>query len=383
MTKVVVASGIPGCDKVGLYRYVASQTTKPVKFARVFDYMRQAALEEGQTIDQETVLNLYPVDITRYRKKAIEMIQNYIQDEKPDILILATPTIFRWRGQMIEGLDFEDTASLSPSSFITVLDALPVIQWRLRNDPQWQHVTFTLEELAIWRQVEEWYTSVLARARRAPHHIVARSRPKNFAELILNENKRKVYLSYPMTVFESRPNIGSQGALRRPRDREDERSAIIRRLESAGFIVFDPAGIKDLEYHKAQPQEMPRQQESTEAPGSSQQKILLTIPYDTEEQRQLIKLEISEAELETVRKHIDAQTVSRDFKFIDQSDYVVVFYHQEVPSFGVVCEIMYGSMRGKKVFVYYPFKASPFLRHLATLVTDSTDELMKALEALS
>jgi adenylate kinase len=382
MVRVVVAGGIPGCDKVGLYRYVASQTTGQVKFARVFDYMRQAAMEEGQTIDQETVLNLYPVDIIRYRKKAIGMIQSYIHDEKPDILILATPTIFRWRGQMIEGLDFEDTAALSPSSFITVLDDLPVIQWRLRNDPQWQHVKFTLEELAIWRQVEEWYTSVLARARRAPHYIVARSRPKNFADLILNENKRKVYLSYPMTAFEPRSERESQGA-RRLRDREEDRSAIVRRLESAGFIVFDPAGIRDLEYYRALPQEVPRQEVSAEGPGPGQQKILLTIPYEAEEEKQLIKLEISEAELEAVRKHIDAQTVSRDFKFIDQSDYVLVFYHQEVPSFGVVCETMYGSMRGKKVFVYYPFKASPFLRHLATLVTDNIDELMKALEALS
>ncbi|MCK5677013.1 MAG: nucleoside 2-deoxyribosyltransferase [Flavobacteriaceae bacterium] len=80
---------------------------------------------------------------------------------------------------------------------------------------------------------------------------------------------------------------------------------------------------------------------------------------------------------------IKSRTVERDFRFIDQSDAVVVIYPTEKISPGVLAEIIYAHRNQKPVFMYFTSKTSPFLENYVTYLTDDLENLMTNLEGFS
>ena len=80
---------------------------------------------------------------------------------------------------------------------------------------------------------------------------------------------------------------------------------------------------------------------------------------------------------------IKARTIERDFQFIDQSDAVVVLYMTEKLSPGVLSEIAYAHRTGKPVFMVFPFKSSPFIEDITTVIYKTPQELMDMLKVFS
>jgi hypothetical protein len=138
------------------------------------------------------------------------------------------------------------------------------------------------------------------------------------------------------------------------------RLAAFKRELVEQMIVFDPADVNDFEIERG-PMAVAsdgtarlaeaRDEGATEAPG------------------------LSEREL----RHISDQIVFRDYKFINQSDLVVVFYDIPVPSPGVVSEMNYALHGGKRVYgVWLPDgEPSPFFTRYCTRVFRSEDELFQ------
>ncbi len=58
--------------------------------------------------------------------------------------------------------------------------------------------------------------------------------------------------------------------------------------------------------------------------------------------------------MKAVRKQVGDITESRDYRFIDQAEAVVVYYPKKVPSKGVDAEMNHARRTGKDVYLYSP-----------------------------
>lgn len=121
-------------------------------------------------------------------------------------------------------------------------------------------------------------------------------------------------------------------------------------IDPKKFIVFNPLAVKDLgEVEKF------RKSPNTE----------------------------DDSEFNKIKELLNTRTVQRDFRFIDQSNAVVVYYNTEKNSPGVFAEIYYAYRTGKPVFVYYPYKASPFLLDAVTELKSDFEEFLSILDEYS
>ncbi len=166
-------------------------------------------------------------------------------------------------------------------------------------------------------------TEILADVIGKPMFIVPRTHHLNNLADLFFTNKKKIYLSYPITaVRESDPELLAR-----------IQGPVLADLEKL-FVVFNPLDIKDMP---------------------------LTYIKD---------LTLHEKEL------IKKRTIERDFQFIDQSDAVVVMYFTDKVSPGVLAEIYYAHRNQKPVFMVFPGGKSPFIEDATTFMADTLEELM-------
>ena len=76
---------------------------------------------------------------------------------------------------------------------------------------------------------------------------------------------------------------------------------------------------------------------------------------------------------------IDSRTVTRDYRFITQSDAVVVLYPTDKLSSGVAAEMSFAYNHQIPVYMYYKEAISPFLEEKA-IIYKSPEELFNALD---
>jgi adenylate kinase len=184
--------------------------------------------------------------------------------------------------------------------FSTIIDGIDEVHGRLLQTDWGDRGQL---ELALWRDEETFITGLLADLYRKPHYVIARSEPPdNLAQLVLSPWKPKAYLSFPITAFKGKPDEAEVN-----KQIGDFRDQIRRWL-----VVFDPFAIKD---------------------------------YDLTYQVPAMK-EIS--------KELGEQTEQRDFRFIDQSEILIAFFPQAVPSKGVEAELRHAKTTGKIIYLYYP-----------------------------
>ena len=74
-------------------------------------------------------------------------------------------------------------------------------------------------------------------------------------------------------------------------------------------------------------------------------------------------------------EQVKTRTISRDFQFIHQSDFVVVLYPTDKLSPGVLSEMNYASRYNKPVYAVYSHARSPFFENLCERIFDTVEEL--------
>ena len=85
--------------------------------------------------------------------------------------------------------------------------------------------------------------------------------------------------------------------------------------------------------------------------------------------------------METSKDDILDQVVVRDYKLIDQSDMIVVYYPVTTLSAGVLSEINYSFTHNKEVYAIFPQEdISPFFSYYTTKVFKSVEEFISYLE---
>ena len=297
-----------------------------IGFFNVGDVMHRAAAE-ARVHFTDKVLDSDPAVLSLARRTAFYEIARRAEDYEHAIIGLHA--CFRWRGSLIEGFSFKDIEILLPDLLINVVDNITDISERMEKTPQWAEMGKAA--LNVWLDEEEFLTRQLAHFTEKPHYTVARQHDlENFYELLFSP-KPKFYLSYPITLLRDTP-------------KEIEKIREIGEKLSRSFIVFDPLTIKDMELVTL------TKDESDDAPRVSEMG-------------------------EEVIEQIQTRTISRDYQFVHQSDFVVVIYPTDKLSPGVLSEMNYASRHNKPVYAVYPGTRSIFFENLCDRIFDTFEEL--------
>ena len=303
------------CEKKGL----------KIGFFNVGDFMKQAAAEAGVEFT-EKVLDSDTVVLALARKSAFYEIANLAQNHEH--AFIGIHACFRWRGVLLEGFSFRDTLDLPADVFINVVDNLADIAKRMSENPQWSGMR--RDEINVWIDEEEFLTKQLASFSNKPYYIVTRNHNlENLYDLLFSQ-KKKLYLSYPITLLKETP------------EKIEQIRTVGARLAKS-FIVFDPLDIKDMEFL------------TTLEKSDSGTKIG----------------DIDKGMIERIK----TRTISRDYQFIRQSDFIVVIYPTDKLSPGVLSEMNFASRYNKPVYAVYTHTRSIFFENLCERIFDSPEDM--------
>lgn len=297
-----------------------------IGFFNVGDVMHRAAAE-SRVHFTDKVLDSDPAVLSLARRTAFYEIAR--RTESYEHAIIGLHACFRWRGSLVEGFSFKDIEILLPDLLINVVDNITDISGRMKESAQWSGMDNTT--LNVWLDEEEFLTRQIAHFTEKPHYTVARQHDlENFYELLFSP-KPKFYLSYPITLLRDTPD-------------EIKKIREIGERLSRSFIVFDPLTIKDMAL--------------VTAGGDGR------VPAAT----------MGEMD-DGVIEQIKTRTISRDYQFVHQSDFVVVIYPTDKLSPGVLSEMNYATRHNKPVYAVYTGTRSIFFENLCDRIFDTFEEL--------
>lgn len=302
-----------------------------IGFFNVGDFMRQIGAESNVDFT-EKVLDSDPAVLSLARRTAFYEIAQLAADYKHTVIGLHA--CFRWRGSLLEGFSFKDIAIIRPDILINVVDNITDISERMGGSMQWADTGKAT--LNVWLDEEEFLTRQLAQLIEKPYYAVAKQHDlENFYELLFAPKKPIFYLSYPITLLKDTPE---------EIDKIREMGKKLRR----SFIVFDPLSIKDM--------------------------ALVTCTKGDGADRLSLPPTMSEMDGDVIEQ-IKTRTISRDYQFIHQSDFVVVIYPTDKLSPGVLSEMNYASRHNKPVYAVYTGTRSIFFENLCDRIFDTFEEL--------
>jgi len=360
-----LCTGIPGSGRdlyIEQMRKIAKRKGEEVNYHHVFDYIVQNAKDIGFRIHKLNVLDMFstrPERIREFRTAAINDIAEKTSNEQ-GIHIISTPYHFEWKGASLEGLSDREVKILNPDIFIVIIDDVARVKERLKGDKQWREHPFTFGEIARWRREEVkgiWNFAHSFRPPREVHILAIEHGPQVFYDLIFEREKKKVYLSYPIT--EVPPEIITQ-----------ERA--FKQKISDCYIVFDPLTIHDWEI-------VEHWKTMKDSPKGLPYSFKCKIEYESGPK----EYECNSKEIEIAIKDIRRQIVDRDYKLIDSSEYVIVYHPRKSISAGVVCEMVHAKGSGKMVYALYPFEPSPFFEYYSNRIFKNEIEFTNFLQEIA
>lgn len=303
-----------------------------IGFFNVGDFMHRAAAASGIQFTDK-VLDSDPAVLSLARRSAFYEIANIAHDY--DHTFVGLHACFRWNGKLVSGVSFKDMQGFPGDVFINVVDNLADIAQRIEDNPQWMGMR--RDEINVWLDEEEFLTKQFANLKEKDHYTVARQHNlENFYDLLFSK-KKKFYLSYPITLLRQ--------------DAPDQIESI-RKFGSKmrkDFIIFDPLDIADMDLIH-----------SVESPQEGTNEGEVTTVSDIDQ---------------NFNVQIKTRTISRDYQFIHQSDFVIVLYPTDKLSPGVLSEMNFASRYNKPVYAVYSHARSPFFEHLCERIFDSIEEL--------
>lgn len=335
-----IFTGISGSGRIELLHEVKNLSEKNGKKIMIYD-IGQIIIEESERfkipITDKKVLDIDKSLLRMLRVNALKIVENKIlKNPNVDLHLIGCHATFRWKKRLIEGIAYQDIVHLSIDGFINVVDDLETIQETNSINPKWDKISLPDSvETQEWMMEEEFVTHALSEILNKPMYIVARNHSiDNLFDLFFT-SKKHVYLSYPITAIKDE----------KPELLKKIQGEILKKLEDK-FIVFNPLTIKDM-----------------------------NLTYLKDEVPNTIK-GLNKKAIELIK----ARTIERDYRFIDQSDAVVVIYLTDKLSPGVLAEILYANRNGKEVFMAFSQKRSPFIEDATTHITKDLDSLMQKLD---
>jgi len=337
-----IVTGISGSGRIELLEELKRHAVGIGKTVAVYDVgelIREECKRDGIEFTDQFILDLDRNLLRALRSAALKEVQIQLHKQAGvDIQFIGVHATFRWKTRLIPGISYRDLSDIEPDGFINVINGVREVCLGNMKNPKWNRKSVpNLEESQEWMTEEEFITEMLGQFFDKPVFLVARKHNiENLADLFFSQ-KKKVYLSYPITaVREENPTLLQQ-----------IQGPILRRLQNL-FVVFNPLTIKDMS---------------------------LTYNLPKGEIPELVEQLTPKA-----KKIIKTRTIERDFQFIDQSDAVVVFYLTDKLSVGVLSEIQYAYRNQKPVYVVYRGTGGPFFEDVTTVIEKDVESLMKKLK---
>jgi len=350
---IVVVTGMVGIDKKRYLENVvemAKERGKEVTLCNVGDEMYAEApdIAEGRILD---------IPLKRLETLRRSVIKDIIAKSKTaENLIVNTHATFRWRHGLFRAFDFDQMRELNADKYICMVDGVDALHVRLMSEHPIRH---SLKDLIVWREEEMLATEMMRSGTNesAEVYCLARGEGEGTAEtfysLMFEEERKKAYLSFPMTHVMDLPDV--------KKEIEDFRNAMKER-----FTCFDPANLEEAY--------LPSYAKKAEANGEDE--ITLTTLG--------VKVRFEVGEIEQIEADINSQIYARDFSLIDQSDMIISFIPRLADgraaiSSGVERELQHAHEAAKEVFVVWGAEAEPsvFVTQTATKMFKNVKEALK------
>ena len=340
-----IVTGISGSERIELLNsladYASSELGKTVRVHDVGKLIAEACQKAGRTMVDKKILDVDRSFLASLRSTALKSVKiAMLEEPSVDLHLIGIHATFRWRNRLIPGVSFHDVLGLDPDGFLNIHRDIKKILAKNQQNEKWEPENVPdAQATQEWMIEEEFVTEVLAEVTNKPVMIVSRDHKlKNLSDIFFSD-KRKVYLSYPITpVRKSNPKLLKK-----------IQGEILDQLEEH-FVVFNPLTIQDM-----------------------------PLTYITENEVPELVGQITPEVKEIIKK----RTIERDFKFIDQSDAVIVFYLTDKLSPGVLAEIYYAHRNMKPVFLVLPGERSPFIEDAADIIVQNVEDIMPYLKKFS
>ena len=350
---IVVVTGMVGVDKKSYLEKVcrfAAENGKDVLLCNVGEQM----YAEAPDIPAGKILDIPMKRLSSLRRSVFKDI---IAKAKASAnLIVNTHATFRWRHGLFPAVDFDQMRQLNADMYICLIDGVIAVHRRLSDEHTIDH---TLKDLIVWREEEIIGTEMLCKGAsdESAFYCLARGceeqTTETFYRLIFEGDRKKAYLSFPMTHVAEMENVRSE---------IDE----FRRLMKGFFTCFDPGDLEEsyLSYYAQQ------------AAGKGLDFVEVTV----EGRKTRLDLE----QVRQIERDINSQTYARDFLLIDQSDMIISFIPtladgRAAVSSGVERELQHAHEAAKEVYVIWTAKQRPsvFVTQTATKVFDNIAETIE------
>jgi adenylate kinase len=348
-----IVTGQVGVDKGPFLEAVKAQAAKQGQDLHVC-HVGQMMYAEALDVPAGRILNLPITRLNTLRRAVFKEILR-AADEHEHVLI-NTHATFRWRHGLFAAFDFDQIKTFNADLYITMLDNAESVHQRLVRDHDIDH---SLKDIMVWREEELLATEIIANITRGYGHFFMISRGRNIPttqtiyRLMFERDKRKVYLSFPMSHVMDLPATLAE---------IDAFKATI----NEHFICFDPADVDEFILHKMAVQALEEGRTTIQVQAADGPVTLKT------------------QDVAQISGDILGQIYARDFKMIDQSDMIVSLV-PELPngkpalSSGVERELHHAFEGGKEVYVIWACKGmpSPFITETATRVFTSTEQAIE------
>lgn len=290
-------------------------------------------------------------------KNAFEDLLVEIEREKPLNVFLSLHSVLSKYGRFISPLDWDQLRRFSPDIFITFIDDVYDIWWRLRKRQEsFPAISeFRLREILAWRSIEIMMTGTIAKnlipGKPLNHYIVAVKHPLSMLlKLILEPKTIRVYAGYPIT---------------HTRNQSKDREIIDkhRKRLHQSFVTFDPVTIDEYilkvaldewEAQKPRPSTITlnRKKARWPLPSDGCEFPLIAESLDYPEVIEGIDPE----QIKEIVNEIYYQIEWRDYRLLDQAHCFAAYrpYYKGTMSKGVSSEIDYALSSGIQAYQFWP-----------------------------
>ncbi len=336
MTPKWLVTGVSGSGRIEMLKDLedyAKTQDKKIKVIDVGKAIEAQAKENRIPFDSDRILNMDQATLTLLRALAVKAVIQEIEndeaqppDKKSDIIFIGMHALFFWEGKLIPGVSYHDLLAIDLDGIITVVDDVKTVCETNAKNPKWAQNPPSPESFQRWMMEEELLSDVFASIKGVPMYVFAKNQGiENFFDFFFSK-KKKIYLSYPITAVRKE----------HPELLERILNEYKPRLEKM-FFVFNPLDIMDKTHVS---------QSFSDIPGFMDPDSVALI---------------------------DARTIERDYRFIAQSDAVVVIYLTDKQSPGVYAEMHYAYYHQIPVYMLFTESISPFLDKIANIYNNEDD----------
>jgi adenylate kinase len=350
---IIVVTGMVGIDKKAYLADMCDYAAKrgnDILLCNVGDMM----YAEAPDIAAGRILDISLGRLHSLRRSVIKDIIAKSKEHKH--VIVNTHATFRWRHGLFPAFDFYQMRQLNPDLFICMIDGVEPLHLRLGREHQIQH---TLKDLIVWREEEVLATQMAQQGTNedADFYILARGFGKGtietFYQLAFEPERKKAYLSFPMTHVAGMPEVLAMI--------EEFRDSM-----KTALTCFDPGDLEEayLPYYAQQAQKNGKDTVEVEVLGE--------------------KVHLDADEVKQIERDINSQIYARDFALIDQADMIVSFIPElddgmPALSSGVERELQHAHEAAKEVFVVWMPQKDPsvFITQTANKIFRTPKEALK------